>query len=66
MAQKCRFPQGIWAYNHAAFSSQTAADGSKPSYRTPDGQYLSWANSWSEVYNAQGGGARSFPFSSQF
>jgi hypothetical protein len=60
-------PQGIWAYNHAAFSSQTAADGRiGASYRTPDGQYLSWANSWSEVYNPHGGGAKSFPFLSHF
>eukprot|EP01043_Picozoa_sp_COSAG02_P039921 COSAG02_NODE_3190_length_7200_cov_5.803408_1_plen_332_part_00 len=30
--------------------------GANKSFHTPDGQYLSWANSWSEVYDSDGGG----------
>lgn len=30
--------------------------GANKSFHTPDGQYLSWANSWSEVYDSGGGG----------
>jgi hypothetical protein len=44
---------GIWAYNHAAFVNNRTDEGR---YITPDGQYLSWANSWSEVYSANSGG----------
>lgn len=44
---------GIYAYNHAAY---VVSDGASKTFHTPDGQYLSWANSWSEVYNAEGGG----------
>ena len=43
--------QGAWAYNHAAF---TRTNGSGVSYTPPDGQYISWANSWSEVYRTEG------------
>lgn len=44
---------GIYAYNHATY---VVNEGGSKSFHTPDGQYLSWANSWSEVYDAQGGG----------
>jgi hypothetical protein len=36
---------GVWAYNHASFLQKNG------SLSPPDGQYISWANSWSFVYN---------------
>ena len=39
---------GIWAYNHAAFEHANRT------LSPPDGQYVSWANSWAEVYTTEG------------
>ena len=42
---------GVWAYNHAAFR-----DTATGRLVASDGQYVSWANSWSAVYAADAGG----------